>query len=158
VDRRTGTEISEREQEMSQKDYEGMDNSRKDFHEWLKARFNMVKNSTEISDKRIFTLTEALITEIDFVSNDLSDRTKTLLGQTNFLWNYTRILGDALVFLAKKIEKIEPDQINKFEKQLQELLSMKEQIDTRVKQRAEQMQNQIQQQRERVDSDMPGVA
>jgi hypothetical protein len=69
-------------------------------------------------------------------------------------------MGDILLFLAKKIEKIEPvtDQINKFEEQLQILFSMKEQIDTHVKKQAEQIRNQIQQQKERVDNDMPGVA
>jgi SMC interacting uncharacterized protein involved in chromosome segregation len=99
------------------------------------------------------------MTEIDFLSNDLSDRTKTLLEQTNFLWTYTCIMGDTLLFLAKKIEKIEPvtDQINKFEEQLQVLFSMKDQLDTHVKKQAEQIRNQIQQQKERVDNDMPGV-
>jgi hypothetical protein len=145
---------------MTTEEYEGMDKLRKDYHEWLKTRINMVRADTVATDKRIFTITEALLTEIDFLSNDLSNRTKTLLGQTNFLWNYTRIMGDTLLFLAKKIEKIEPvtDQINKFEEQIQTLLTMKQQIDTHVKQQAEQMQNQIRQQKERVDSDMPGVA
>jgi carbonic anhydrase len=159
VDRRTSTEISEREQEMTTEDYEGMDKLRKDYHAWLKTRINMVRADTAATDRRIFTLTEAFMTEIDFLSNDLSDRTKTLLEQTNFLWTYTRIMGDTLLFLAKKIEKIEPvtDQINKFEEQLQVLFSMKDQLDTHVKKQAEQIRNQIQQQKERVDNDMPGV-
>jgi gas vesicle protein len=132
-------------------------NPEKVFHEWLKTRLNMVKNSTELSDKRVFALTEALMTEIDFLSNDLSDRTKTLLGQTNFLWTFIRTMGDAVVSIAKEVEHIKPmaEQIKKF--QQQDVLSIKEQIDSRVKQRAEQIQNEIQQEKERVDKDLPGV-
>jgi hypothetical protein len=61
-----------------------MDKLRKDYHAWLKTRINMVRGDTAATDKRIFTLTEALMTEIDFLSNDLSDRAKNIIGTNQF--------------------------------------------------------------------------
>jgi len=97
-----------------------------------------------------------MLLETGFLQNDIADRTKTLSD----LWTYARAMGDALVFLVKEVEQIKPmaEQIKKFEKQQQEVLSIKEQIDSRIKQRAEQIRNEIQQEKEKVNQDLPGVA
>lgn len=139
--------------------YEEMDKLRKDYHDWLKERIHMVQTDTPIVDKRIFTLVDALLGEIDFLSIDFSDRTKTLLEQTNFLWAYTRILSD-VVFLGKKIERIEPvtEQVKKFEEEMNGLLSMKEQIDSQIKGGVNEIRNQIDGQKKTINKDLPGVA
>lgn len=140
--------------------YEENDKVRKDYHDWLKSRIDMVRNDSHQVDKRIFTLVDALLNEVNFLSTDFSDRTKTLLEQTNFLWTYTRVMGDAVIFLTKKAKEIEPlaDQLKKVEDQQKSILSMKENIDSQVKKRAEEIQRQIEEQKTKINKDLPGVS
>jgi hypothetical protein len=110
--------------------YKETDKIRKEYHEWLKSRVNMVRKDTSLTDKRIFVLLDALLVEIDHMGNDFLERIKKLAEQTNSLWTYTSAMGNAVISLTKKVEYIGPvtKRLSQLEEKQQDLLTMKKRL------------------------------
>src|SRR5687767_1278125 len=143
-----------------------MDKIRKDYHIWLSEKVRNIKlQYGEKNDARLLLLMEALLDEIDFLSNDFSDRTKRFADLEN---NFAKLqivvynLLEGSIQLALKSNKTEQfsNQIPSMQKDMQDirkdqegLLKMKAQLDERARKRAEEIKNK----QNNITKELPGV-
>src|SRR5919206_1640550 len=131
----------------------------KKYRDVVRKQMEQIRNSSSPTEKHLMILFNAIIDEIEFLHDDISNRTEMLAEQqdrlnktADFLEKYSHVLGEAVVAIRNKTEQIQPIQelLEQIKKEQNDLQEMKNSFNTRVKQKAEQNKKEREEQQEKI--------